>query len=133
MDELEALKAELDHYRSEKERIRDVLGQVGGKSRKRRGAIINIVFLVLVVGFFLFDVLRHAMGLDMPYLPPSMLLEIAVLLVSVKIIWMIHVQSKVDHFQFWILNSIEFRMNMISRRLTRLDSAIRRRESADDL
>ena len=45
----------------------------------------------------------------------------AVLLVSVKIIWMIHRQAKIDHFQFWILNSIEFQMTMISRRLTSLE------------
>jgi hypothetical protein len=45
--------------------------------------------------------------------------------VSLKIIWMIHAQTKVDHFQFWILNSIEFRMNMVSRRIAELDDVLR--------
>ena len=48
-------------------------------------------------------------------------LEIGVLLVSVKIIWMIHKQTKVEHFQFWILNSIEFRLNAISKKLTQIE------------
>ena len=123
-DELEALREELDHYRKEKERIRDVIGQIGGHANKARHRLINTVFLVLVLAFFLFDFLRHAMGWDVPYLPPSLLLEIAVLLVSVKIIWMIHRQTKVDHFQFWILNSIEFQMNIISRRLSALEKTL---------
>jgi len=124
MDEIDALKAELGHYRHEKEKIRDVIGQIGGKSTKKQDRTINIIFLAVVVGFFLFDVVRHILQLDLPYLPPSLLLEAAVLLVSVKIIWMIHRQAKVDHFQFWILNSIEFQMNMISRRLTSLEAAL---------
>jgi hypothetical protein len=124
MDEIDALKTELAHYRHEKEKIRDVIGQIGGKSTKKQDRTINVIFLAVVVGFFLFDVVRHILQLDLPYLPPSLLLEAAVLLVSVKIIWMIHRQAKVDHFQFWILNSIEFQMNMISRRLTSLEAAL---------
>ncbi len=124
MDEIQSLRAELEHYRQEKEKIRDVIGQIGGGRRKRRDMVINILFLAIVLAFFVFDVVRHALDLDLPYLPPSLLLEIAVLLVSVKIIWMIHVQTKVDHFQFWILNSIEFQMNMISRRLSSLERAL---------
>ena len=131
MDEVEALREELEHYRREKERIRDVIGEIGGASNKRRDRLINVVFLVLVVGFFGFDVLRHALGWNISYLPPSLLLEVAVLLVSVKIIWMIHRQAKVDHFQFWILNSIEFQMNMISRRLTTLEKPSADRAEGD--
>jgi len=125
MDELDTLRAELAHYKQEKEQIRDVIGQIGGKSKAERDKVINAVFLVTVVGVFVFDIIRHVAGLDVPYLPPSLLLETAVLLVSVKIIWMIHRQSRVDHFQFWMLNSIEFRMNMVSRRLASLEQTIR--------
>jgi len=124
MDEVEALQAELDHYRAEKEKIRDVIGQIGGKGTKRRDMVVNVVFLVVVMALFLFDVFRHLLGWKIAYLPPSLLLEIAVLLVSIKIIWMIHRQAKVDHFQFWILNSIEFQLNIISRRMNQLEQAL---------
>jgi hypothetical protein len=127
MDETESLRAELEHYRTEREKIRNIVGQIGGKTGRRVNMVINAVFLFLVLCAFGFDLLRHAMGWEIPYLPSTLLLEVAVLLVSLKIVWMIHAQTKVDHFQFWILNSIEFRMNMVSRRITELDETIRAR------
>jgi hypothetical protein len=124
MDEVDALRAELEHYRAEKEKIRDVVGQIGGKNKLRWQRVINLGFLLLVTGAFGFDVLRSAMDWQIRYLPPLVLLEVAVLLVSLKIIWMIHMQSKVDHFQFWILTSLEFQMSMLSKRLDRLSDAL---------
>ena len=121
MDEAEILRQELEHYRSEKERIRKVIGQIGGATSKRQDRIINIVFLVVVVGLFVFDILREIGGFTMPALPRFLSMELALLLVSLKIIWMIHRQSKVDHFQFWVLNSIEFQINTISKRLRDLE------------
>jgi len=125
MNETDALKAELEHYKTERERIRTIVGQVGGKTSKQRDFIINMVFLTLVMAAFAFDVLRSVLGWHVPYVPPHILLEVAVLLVSLKIIWMIHKQSKVDHFQFWILSSIEFQINMLSRRMTDLEGAMK--------
>jgi len=132
MEETDALRAELEHYKAERERIRDIVGQIGGKTTKRRDFVINMVFLTLVVGAFGFDLTRSFAGWQIPYLPPHVWLEIAVLLVSLKIIWMIHTQTRVDHFQFWILSSIEFQINMLSRRLTDLEDALRRRAEAQD-
>ena len=125
MDEMDVLREELEHYKAQKDKIRDVVGQIGGATSHRRVTMINIAFLVVVVSAFTFDLLRHVMGWEIPILPPMLLLEVAVLLVSVKIIWMIHKQSKVDHFQFWILNSIEFQMNMLSRRIADMTNTIR--------
>ncbi len=125
MDEFDNLQAELDHYRAEKAKIRDLIGQIGGKTQKKRNAIINAVFLVMVASFFVFDIGRHILGWSIPLLPPMLLLEIAVLLVSLKIIWMIHLQSKVDHFQFWILNTIEFRIGQIAYRMDGLEKAVK--------
>ncbi len=125
MDELEALRAELEHYKSQKTKIRGVIGQLGGKSSARREKVLNISFLAIVLAFFLFDIVRHLLGLHWPFLPPSLLLEIAVLLVSIKIIWMIHKSAKVEHFQFWILNSIEFQLNMIARRIGNMENGLK--------
>jgi len=122
--EVEALREELAAFRMEKEKIRDVIGQIGGHVNRKHERIVNISFIALVVVFFIFDVVEHLAGWDISGLPPSFLLSLAVLLVSAKIIWMIHRQAKVDHFQFWILNSIEFQMNMISRRLSSLEKNV---------
>jgi hypothetical protein len=121
MNEADILHQELDHYRSEKERIRKVIGQIGGATSKRQDRLINIVFLVVVVGLFVFDILREITGFTLPTIPRFLSMELALLLVSLKIIWMIHRQSKVDHFQFWVLNSIEFQINMMSKRLKELE------------
>ena len=56
-------------------------------------------------------------------------LGLGVLLVSVKIVWMIHKQAKVEHFQFWILNSIEFRLNDIAKTINRIEEQM---NNADD-
>jgi len=122
--ELDALREELESFRMEKEKIRDVIGQIGGHGNKKQERIVNLSFIGLVVVFFIFDLVEHVAGWDIPGLPPSFLLSLAVLLVSAKIIWMIHRQAKVDHFQFWILNSIDFQMNMISRRLGAMEESL---------
>ena len=115
----QALQEELEHYRSERDKIRTIVGQIGGKAVARRDKLLNITFVVLVVGLFLFDLIQHFSW--MPKVLPSMIsIELAVLLVSIKIIWMIHQQARVEHFQFWILNSIEFRLTELSRRMATL-------------
>ncbi len=122
--QVEALEEELRHYRRKRDRIRDLVGQIGGKNRKRRMMVINAVFLVLVLACFLTDALQYAFGFEIKFLPPLFLLELAVLLVSLKIVWMIHQSTRVEHFQFWILNSIEYRLDQINRRTKSLEKKI---------
>ena len=133
MDEIEALRKELEHYKAEKEKIRTVVGQIGGATKRHRNTMINIFFLAIVMLAFFLDLLRHLLKWNLPYLPPTLILEIAVLLVSLKIIWMMHNQAKVYHFQFWILNSIEFQLNMLSRRLSGLNEHVERLATKNDL
>ena len=121
---MEALKAELEHYKTDKEKIRDLVGCIGGRANRRQRAVTNAIFLLLVISAFGFELLRLCLGWEMSYLPSVLVVEVAVLLVSLKIIWMIHMQSKVDHFQFWILHSIEFQMSMLSRRINKMSEAI---------
>ncbi len=132
MEETEALRRELEHYKAEKAKIRDIVGQIGGKTDRRRHTAINVAFLIVVVAGFAFDLLRHMMGWTIEYLPPMLLLEAAVLLVSLKVIWMIHTESKVSHFQFWVLNSIEFQINMMTRRLGDMERRLKRLDSEEE-
>jgi hypothetical protein len=119
----EALQEELEQFRKEKEKIRALVGQIGGVASNRRDRVVNIVFLIAIAILLIADVLRHIAHLDVP-LPPLFSLELGVLLVSVKIIWMIHKQARVEHFQFWILNSIEFRLNEITKSVRRLEATL---------
>lgn len=126
----EELKEELEQFRLEKEQIRAILGQVGGVGSAKRDLVVNVVFITALVAFFVLDVLRHVLGLDVP-LPAMFSIELGVLMVSTKIVWMIYKQTKVEHFQFWILSSIEFRLNDVAKRVRAVESAVVGAENPD--
>jgi hypothetical protein len=120
-EEVKLLKEELEEFKKEKEQIRNFIGQIGGAGGERRDKIFNVVFIIALIALFLTDILRHFGALKITFIPEMLSLETGVLLVSLKIIWMIHKQTKVEHFQFWILNSIEFRLNDISKRVRKIE------------
>ncbi len=124
MDETEIMLQELEHYKSEKDRVRKIIGQIGGQASNKQDRLINIVFLALVLSLFALEILREVFDISLLGLPPVISMELAVLLVSLKIVWMIHKQTKVDHFQFWVLNSIEFQINLISKRIRELEGRL---------
>ncbi len=117
------LESELEQFKNEKEKIRNLVGQIGGKGSENQDLIVNMAFLAIIIGLFIFDILRHLFHINLP-LPPLFSIEVGVLLVSIKIIWMIYKQTKVEHFQFWILNSIEFRLNNLSKQMNELDQKL---------
>lgn len=123
-NETQALQEELEQYRKEKERVREIVGRIGGTDSAKKDKIINIVFVVLLVGLFVFDLLRHILHIDIN-IPAALSLELGILFVSIKIIWMIYKQEKVEHFQFWILNSIEFRINDMNKKIRSIDKKIK--------
>jgi len=120
---IEELEAQLKEYREERERIKQFMGSIGGRTDIKRDKAMNWIFMISIIVLFGSDILRHILHLNIP-LPPLISLEIGILLVSVKIIWMIHRQSKVDHFQFWILNSIEFRINNLAHQINEMQKEL---------
>ncbi len=124
MEETELLLKELESFKSEQERVRSLVGRIGGRTTGRQDLAINIVFLLIVLAIFTFDFLRAVFGITIVGAPFMLLQEIALLLISLKIIWMIHRQTKIDHFQFWILTSIEFQVNAVSTKLTELEKKV---------
>jgi len=109
----EDLLQEIEEFEREREQLKEVLGRIGGRSFSKRDNRINIAFLLIILILFVLEITTH-------YLPRLISLEIGVLLVSIKIVFMIHSQQKVNHFEFWILNSIEYRMNEMSKMLRRM-------------
>ena len=124
-EETQALKEELEQFRKEKEQIRKLVGQIGGASAAQADKVINVLFILVIIVLFGIDIFRHAFNIKIDAFPAMLSLEIGVLLVSVKIIWMIYKQSKVEHFQFWILNSIEFRLNDIAKRTRDIEKGLK--------
>jgi len=124
------LQAELDQFKKEKEKIRKLMGQIGGKNAAKKDRNINILFVLSIALLALNDVLHYFFNVPL-FIPSLFSLEIAVLLVSIKIIWMMHKASKVEHFQFWILNSIEFRLNDVSKKLQDLEKTVKDSYTSD--
>ena len=102
-DEIQDLKDELEKFQQEKERVRAIVGKIGGVPAAQT-KIINIVFAVLIAAFLLVSVVGGEK------LRPLML-ELTIVALSVKIVFLIHLQSKVNHFQLWVMSAIEWRMN----------------------
>jgi cell shape-determining protein MreC len=134
MEELDPikLKEELDQFKKEKEKIRQLMGQIGGKDAEKQDRMVNRFFILAIAMLAANDFINHLLHIKDPLIPPLFSLEIAVLLVSIKIIWMMHKSTKVEHFQFWILNSIEYRLNDVAKQLRHLEKTVEKYHTAEE-
>ena len=121
----EDLRNEIDEFNREKEHIRALIGRVGGKKYSKRDNVINLMFLSIIVIFFVLEITTK-------FLPAYISLEISVLLVSIKIVWMIHSQHKYNHFVFWILNTLEYRMNDMAKRIKSIEITVAETKIPDE-
>ena len=107
-EELEDLKKELENFQQEKERVRAVIGQIGGVP-KFHNMLFNWI-LIIATGICL------VISLLVDHLSVRLLMiELASATVSVKIIYLMHCQMKVNHFKVWMLSSIEWRISELTK------------------
>ncbi|MHB0946082.1 MAG: hypothetical protein ACYC3B_02805 [Sedimentisphaerales bacterium] len=111
-EEMEDLRKELENFQQEKERVRAIIGKLGGVPTFHT-KFINITFIIIIF----ITVIVSIIGGEKTR---SLMIEIAVIALSAKIIYMIHQQMRVDHFKFWMLSSIEWRLNEIMRLIRKL-------------
>lgn len=113
----EELRQEIDQYLKEKEQIRAIVGTIGGKNSKSE-KLINYTFLTLVIIAFLlpffFNDFTHMLSI-----------EVAILLVSLKLVFFLYQSAKVNHFQFWMLSSLEWRLNDVAKKVGKIDKALK--------
>ena len=118
------MQEELEDFKREQARVRQVLGRVGGKSQAKIDMAINMAILGVIIALFVLEALTD-------WIPTLVSLEIGILLVSVKIVWMIHTNSRAYHFQFWVLNSIEFRVNEINKTIRSIEQRLETLENGE--
>ncbi len=111
-DEISDLKLELEHFQQEKERVRAIVGKIGGLP-KFRTKLFNGIFIVIII----VSVTVSIIGGDRLRL---LMIELATVTLSLKIIYLIHCQMRINHFKFWILSSIEWRINEIIKDVRKL-------------
>ncbi|GLI57482.1 hypothetical protein PM10SUCC1_29960 [Propionigenium maris DSM 9537] len=97
----EELKKELEDFYEKKQKLRKLV-----EKQAKKEMLFNVTFLVVVLGFFI-------LGAILKHIDATLSLEIAILLVSVKMVWMIYEQQKANHFFFWILSTLEHEVNQL--------------------
>ena len=104
-DEISDLKKELENFEKEKERVRAIIGKIGGVP-KFQTKLINAVFIAVIV-------VSIAISIFSGEKLRILMIELATVTLSAKIIYLIHCQMRINHFQFWILSTLEWRINEI--------------------
>jgi hypothetical protein len=111
-EELHDLKKELANFEKEKERVRAIVGQIGGVP-KTQARFVNGLFIAIV-----------AISVVISILAPEewrlILIEVATVTLSIKIIYLMHAQMRMGHFEFWILSSLEWRVNEVVKQMRQL-------------
>ena len=110
-NEIDDLKKELEHFQQEKERVRAIIGQIGGVPKFRTKLFNTIFILVIVVSVFI-SIIASKLRL--------LMIELATVTLSLKIIYLIHCQMRINHFKFWILSSIEWRLTEMRKEIKHL-------------
>jgi len=119
----EEFEEELREFNRERERIKEMLGRIGGTTDIRKHKILNWSILGITILLFTIEMTTHV-------LPPLISLEVGLLLISLKIIMLIQSMLKQNHFEFWILNTIEYRINEMNKRVMRIDKDLQRQRQS---
>lgn len=115
--EIEDLKKELENFQKEKEVVRAIVGKIGGVPTFHT-KIVNTIFIVIIVGSLMVSIFGHKISENFHLI----MIEIATVAISVKILYMMHCQNRVNHFQLWMQSSIEWRINEIIKIVRKIES-----------
>ncbi len=112
-EEISDLKEEIEHFKREKERVRGIVGSIGGMPTFNT-KLFNTVFLIIVLLLLVFSFIVREERLHL------ILSDVAIFAVSLKIMLLMHNEARVNHFELWVLTSIEWRVNEISKEIKKL-------------
>ena len=84
------------------------MGQIGGVP-KFHSRLFNGLLIVLTTICLIISIVVEHLSVRL------LMVELASAAVSVKIIYLIHCQMRVNHFKIWVLSSIEWRLTEINK------------------
>jgi hypothetical protein len=102
--EFEDIKKELASFQQEKERVRMIIGKIGGIPQFH-SKLFNWLLAILTALCLVISLLVDTLSIRL------LMVELAAATISAKIIYLIHCQMRVNHFKVWVLSSIEWRLN----------------------
>lgn len=113
--ELDDLRSELENFQQEKERVRAIVGKIGGVPTFNTKTF-NYIFAAVIV---------ITLGVSFAHEEwRLMMIELATAALAVKILYMMHCQNRVNHFQLWMQSSIEWRINEIMKMIRELNDKV---------
>lgn len=114
------LEEEIKSFEQEREKIRNIMGQVGGLPSNETH-MVNAIFAILVLAVFAMSIVW---GGRLRYL----MIEIGILLLSLKFVYFLMAHTRLNHFQFWVLSSLEWRLDKIEKVL----NTVRKKVEGED-
>ena len=112
----EQLREELNEFQKEKERIRNIVGQVGGANATHNKIVNSLLIIIILTLLILGGIFNR--------ITPALAVQIAILFGVIKLIWMFYESQRASHFQFWILNSLEYRISEIYKRVKKIEKEL---------
>jgi len=103
------LESEIRSFEKERENIRKIIGRIGGAPTPKT-RLINVIFIILVLLVF-------GMSLVWGGRVRFFMIEAGILLLSLKLVYFLESHVRLNHFQFWILSSLEWRLDKIDKQL----------------
>lgn len=120
----ENLLQELEAFQKEKEKIQKIVGKIGGRNDIYSKRVNVLLISMIVVLLFMGGVLRK-ISLEVS-------IYFAILFGIIKIIWLIYEMKRTNHFQYWILNSIEVRVNEMNVKIRNIEKKLKENEIKKD-
>jgi len=123
-EEQELLEEEIESFEQDRENIRKIIGKIGGTPTGTT-RIVNIVFIILVLAVFAMSIMS---GGKVRFF----MLEVGILLLSIKLVYFLESYMRLNHFQFWILSSLEWRLDKIDKNLKQMSNVIKEKEKSNE-
>lgn len=102
----EAIDTEIEELKKSTDKVNKVLDRILRLKQGNINRLINIGFVVSLIALFFARFILH-------WIDNMLSLELGVILISIKIIWLIRIQSEYNHYIFIIMDSINKRQKEI--------------------
>lgn len=118
-EELSRLKDDVARYQKEKERVRKVIGNIGGATDKKKGnpKVLNFLFMAVVA----IEIIA-AFFISSKY--SLFIVELAIGFISLKLAHLLHQIRKINHFELWIMSSLEWRFNEMMKEVKKISKKL---------
>jgi hypothetical protein len=108
------VKEEVEQYKKEKEKIRKLLDSISNTNNGILNKVMDYGFILLLIllvfARFVFGIVDNILSL-----------ELGLLLLSIKIIWLIKIQNNYNHFIFMIMHTLDHHQMKILEELKEIE------------